>query len=105
MLSSHYLSTVPSSDTLGRNADSNSLVASDPGAASDPGGQAISGMENVYRDQAAINGSADSDSDIPASEKLMKLEEQSFYSSSEVETGDDNIWGLLSGVGGNIYEW
>lgn len=38
-------------------------------------------------------------------ERLMKQEELSFYSSSTNDQGDDNIWGLLSGVGGNIYEW
>ena len=38
-------------------------------------------------------------------EKQMHEEELSFYSNSENDFGDDNIWGLLSGVGGNIYEW
>jgi ribulose 1,5-bisphosphate carboxylase large subunit-like protein len=38
-------------------------------------------------------------------EQSMRDEEISFYSNSENEFGDDNIWGLLSGVGGNIYEW
>lgn len=38
-------------------------------------------------------------------EKQMRDEELSFYTNSENEFGDDNIWGLLSGVGGNIYEW
>lgn len=38
-------------------------------------------------------------------ERQMKEEELSFYSASENEHGDDNIWGLLSGVGGNIFEW
>lgn len=36
---------------------------------------------------------------------LIDMEEQSFYSHSNNEHGDDNIWGLLSGVAGNIYEW
>jgi hypothetical protein len=36
---------------------------------------------------------------------MMKQEELSFYSASDNDQGDDNIWGLLSGVGGNIYEW
>lgn len=35
----------------------------------------------------------------------ITAEELSFYSASDNEHGDDNIWGLLSGVGGNIYEW
>ena len=104
MLSSSYLSSPPSSDSLGGNADSNSLVGSDPGSAD--ARQAITGMENVLRESAAIpQPCSESDSDIPASEKLMKMEEESFYSMSDVETGDDNIWGLLSGVGGNMYEW
>jgi hypothetical protein len=42
---------------------------------------------------------------LTESEKAMKEEELSFYSASDNEHGDDNIWGLLSGVGGNIYEW
>jgi hypothetical protein len=47
----------------------------------------------------------DSDDNLPESERQMKVEELSFYSASENEHGDDNIWGLLSGVGGNIFEW
>lgn len=43
--------------------------------------------------------------DMTEAEKQMREEELSFYSNSENEFGDDNIWGLLSGVGGNIYEW
>ena len=38
-------------------------------------------------------------------ERNMKEEELSFYSASDNDCGDDNIWGLLSGIGGNIYEW
>ena len=44
-------------------------------------------------------------SDIDAIRESITAEELSFYSASENEHGDDNIWGLLSGVGGNIYEW
>lgn len=54
----------------------------------------IEGMEALY-DHAQMS----------ESEKRMAEEELSFYSASENEHGDDNIWGLLSGVGGNIYEW
>jgi len=36
---------------------------------------------------------------------VMTAEELSFYSASGNDHGDDNIWGLLSGIGGNIYEW
>ena len=45
------------------------------------------------------------DEGLSEAEKQMKDEEISFYSNSETENGDDNIWGLLSGAGGNIYEW
>jgi len=47
------------------------------------------------------SGNSSSDEDID----LIDMEEESFYSSSTNEHGDDNIWGLLSGVAGNIYEW
>ena len=35
----------------------------------------------------------------------MKKEEENFYQTISNEYGDDNVWGLLSGVCGNIYEW
>ena len=53
----------------------------------------IEGMEALDR----------KNSDDP--ENAISAEELSFYSASENAQGDDNIWGLLSGVGGNIYEW
>ena len=59
------------------------------------GGGPIEGMEALE----------DYHKDLPESERQMKEEELSFYSASENEHGDDNIWGLLSGVGGNIFEW
>jgi len=61
-------------------------------------------MDTVHRDALEQQGS-DSFDGLTPQEKLMKEEEQSFYSASETGQGDDNIWGLLSGVGGNIYEW
>lgn len=61
-------------------------------------------MDAVHRDALAQNDSESFDG-LTHEEKLMKEEEQSFYSASDKEHGDDNIWGLLSGVGGNIYEW
>eukprot|EP00339_Tiarina_fusa_P026417 CAMPEP_0117043596 /NCGR_PEP_ID=MMETSP0472-20121206/30291_1 /TAXON_ID=693140 ORGANISM="Tiarina fusus, Strain LIS" /NCGR_SAMPLE_ID=MMETSP0472 /ASSEMBLY_ACC=CAM_ASM_000603 /LENGTH=567 /DNA_ID=CAMNT_0004755153 /DNA_START=260 /DNA_END=1963 /DNA_ORIENTATION=+ len=42
---------------------------------------------------------------LTEADKRMREEELSFYSASDNDHGDDNIWGLLSGVGGNIYEW
>jgi hypothetical protein len=62
----------------------------------------IEGMDALRRDESPLQKSV---SNISESEKQMKEEELSFYSASENEFGDDNIWGLLSGVGGNIYEW
>ena len=62
----------------------------------------IKGMDAIqrYEDEHANDGALLSDA-----EQQMLDEELSFYSNSENEFGDDNIWGLLSGVGGNIYEW
>lgn len=60
---------------------------------------AIEGMDAVHDYQAA------DDDTLTEAEKQMRDEELSFYSNSENDFGDDNIWGLLSGVGGNIYEW
>lgn len=64
----------------------------------------IEGMDTVHRDALEQNDSESHDG-LTQQEKLMREEEQSFYSASENGHGDDNIWGLLSGVGGNIYEW
>jgi len=64
----------------------------------------IEGMEEIKRyEEAQMN--APSDEALTEAEKQMRDEELSFYTNSENEFGDDNIWGLLSGVGGNIYEW
>jgi hypothetical protein len=35
----------------------------------------------------------------------LRQEEASFYGAPANEAGDDNIWGLLSGAMGNVYEW
>ena len=42
---------------------------------------------------------------LTEADQQMQEEEFAFYYHSTTEHGDDNIWGLLSGVGGNIYEW
>lgn len=60
----------------------------------------IEGMEKL-----SSPPSQDPDNYMTESERRMKEEELSFYSASGNDHGDDNIWGLLSGVGGNIYEW
>jgi hypothetical protein len=58
----------------------------------------IEGMDELEKPRSE-------DDNLTEAEKQLKEEELSFYSNSENEHGDDNIWGLLSGVGGNIYEW
>ncbi|KAL3934396.1 MAG: hypothetical protein SGARI_003399 [Bacillariaceae sp.] len=62
----------------------------------------IEGMEKLDKEESA---KAMDYSHLTEAEKSMKEEELSFYSASDNDHGDDNIWGLLSGVGGNIYEW
>jgi hypothetical protein len=63
---------------------------------------AIEGMDAVH--QYALEKD-NATAGMNEAEKSMRDEEISFYSNSENDHGDDNIWGLLSGVGGNIYEW
>jgi len=68
----------------------------------------IEGMDALQRyeeSQTANGGVPPGEDDMTEAERQMRDEEISFYSNSENEFGDDNIWGLLSGVGGNIYEW
>lgn len=64
---------------------------------------AIEGMDAVHEYALAHNDK--NDEGMNEAEKSMRDEEISFYSNSDNDVGDDNIWGLLSGVGGNIYEW
>ena len=64
--------------------------------------QTIEGMDAVRDYERHRDGDEEN---LTEAEKQMRDEELSFYSNSENEYGDDNIWGLLSGVGGNIYEW
>jgi hypothetical protein len=62
----------------------------------------IEGMDQLDTYQKDIEGDY---ANMTEAEREMKMEELSFYSASDNDHGDDNIWGLLSGVGGNIYEW
>jgi hypothetical protein len=62
----------------------------------------IEGMDAVRQFE---NEEKEHNDQMTEAEKQMRDEELSFYSNSENDLGDDNIWGLLSGVGGNIYEW
>ncbi len=68
----------------------------------------IEGMDTVLKDQQQHhydNDENNNDRHLTEAEKSMRDEELSFYSNSTNDYGDDNIWGLLSGIGGNIYEW
>ena len=62
----------------------------------------IEGLEALQQEG---EGDHIEDEHLTESEKRMKEEEMTFYSSTHNDHGDDNIWGLLSGVGGNVYEW
>ena len=67
----------------------------------------IEGMDTVLKNQHQRDFDNDkaNDQHLTEAEKSMRDEELSFYSNSTNDYGDDNIWGLLSGIGGNIYEW
>jgi hypothetical protein len=68
----------------------------------------IEGMDQLEKsvmDDGSRNDFHGNYANMTDAEKNMKEEELSFYSASDNDCGDDNIWGLLSGVGGNIYEW
>jgi hypothetical protein len=68
----------------------------------------IEGMDTVLKNQQQRDYDSDDNHHEPhltEAEKSMRDEELSFYSNSTNDYGDDNIWGLLSGIGGNIYEW
>ena len=66
----------------------------------------IEGMEQLEKPIMMLEGGeSGSGEQLTEAEKRMREEELSFYSASDNDHGDDNIWGLLSGVGGNIYEW
>eukprot|EP00532_Pseudo-nitzschia_australis_P010847 CAMPEP_0168241116 /NCGR_PEP_ID=MMETSP0140_2-20121125/22610_1 /TAXON_ID=44445 /ORGANISM="Pseudo-nitzschia australis, Strain 10249 10 AB" /LENGTH=568 /DNA_ID=CAMNT_0008175919 /DNA_START=119 /DNA_END=1825 /DNA_ORIENTATION=- len=56
-------------------------------------------------DKLSIDKDNSDYANLTEAERQMREEELSFYSASDNDHGDDNIWGLLSGVGGNIYEW
>jgi hypothetical protein len=62
-------------------------------------------LEKAVMDDGSSNDFHGNYANMTDAEKNMKEEELSFYSASDNDCGDDNIWGLLSGIGGNIYEW
>ena len=64
----------------------------------------IEGMSTVMQNEERNNKNLGTEA-MTEAERSMREEELSFYSNSTNDHGDDNIWGLLSGVGGNIYEW
>lgn len=45
------------------------------------------------------------ESDMTPNRSILKEEENKFYAAEDNNMGDDDIWGVLSGVGGNMYEW
>ena len=70
----------------------------------------IEGMDTVLKNEQQRDFDHDDNNNnnephLTEAEKSMRDEELSFYSNSTNDYGDDNIWGLLSGIGGNIYEW
>jgi hypothetical protein len=67
----------------------------------------IEGMDTILKSQQQrdMDNENYNEPHLTEAEKSMRDEELSFYSNSTNDYGDDNIWGLLSGIGGNIYEW
>jgi len=73
----------------------------------------LSSLAMATTGNAVLNGATspvvvdddDSDSGLTHDEILMQREEDAFYRAPENDAGDDDVWGLLSGVVGNIYEW
>ena len=61
--------------------------------------------ENPTIGTTTVAEQADYSRYLEEDERKMMAEELSFYSAVENEHGDDDIWGLLSGVCGNIFEW
>ena len=62
-------------------------------------------LEKPVMDDGSSNFNSSDYANMTDAEIQMREEELSFYSANDNEHGDDNIWGLMSGVGGNIYEW
>lgn len=64
-------------------------------------------QQEINNIEAAMSdvSSSSSTTTLSLNSKLMREEEETFYSAEENQHGDDNIWGLLSGVAGNMYEW
>uniref|UniRef100_A0A7S2UQH4 Major facilitator superfamily (MFS) profile domain-containing protein n=2 Tax=Attheya septentrionalis TaxID=420275 RepID=A0A7S2UQH4_9STRA len=82
---------------------SSSTLESGPALVVEEGSQQ---QQNVQPQRMVDTTSLGSASDgIPFSKSLIEQEEETFYSAKDNQFGDDNLWGLLSGVGGNIYEW
>ena len=52
-----------------------------------------------------LTNSDDNSSLPPKPKSQFKQEEELFYNAEENDQGSDDLWGLLSSAGGNIYEW
>ncbi len=64
--------------------------------------------QQVSNDSSLSKGITNSDDNScqPAKPKSQfKQEEELFYNAEENDQGTDDLWGLLSSAGGNIYEW
>jgi len=67
--------------------------------------QEMRGENGAIISDVSVSSSTASNSTLSLNSKLMRQEEETFYSAEDNIHGDDNIWGLLGGVAGNIYEW
>jgi len=61
--------------------------------------------EQYGEDEDEGNSIETSGSNLTPTSSIIKEEEDKFYSAEDNTHGDDDIWGILSGVGGNMYEW
>ena len=67
--------------------------------------QTVNSIPDNNQNDPASMATSNSGKYMSPEEISLKHEEDSFYSAPANEAGDDNIWGLLSGVMGNVYEW
>ena len=76
-----------------------------------PGRMGRPPLSPTFDSPAQVDGAAESAATsnsgkyMSPEEISLKQEEDRFYSAPANEAGDDSIWGLLSGVMGNVYEW
>jgi hypothetical protein len=64
--------------------------------------------QQISHDSSLSKGMTNSDDNScepPKPKSQFKQEEELFYNAEENDQGTDDLWGLLSSAGGNIYEW